>query len=341
MNDNNLIFLISQPRSGSTLLQHILGSHSEIHTLPEPWLMLHLVYGLRSSGIEADYQAQYAYLNLKKFIEEIPNGETAYKEAIGKMATHLYENALKPSGKKYFLDKTPRYYFITPDLYRIFPEAKFVFILRNPLSVLSSILTVNFNGNWRGLFERDRKHDILTAPHLILEGIKALGDKAIVVRYEQLVSEPTQTLKQVCHQMGITFENDMLNYGSKVRFEHGVDPKSIYKHAKPVRDYVDGWWEGFDTPQKAYIATMYLETLGRKTVSDLGYCYDDLRNKLISLPDSKRRTFFLLPWQLISTPQNELSCFSRLKLLVFSSLQEKGFWYTVWRSVRFILRNFH
>ncbi len=105
----NLIFLISQPRSGSTLLQHILGSHSQIHTLPEPWLMLHPVYALRSSGYNAEYQAKTAYLALEEFLENIPNGNQVYYEAIGKMISHIYQTSLNTVNKQFFLDKTPRY----------------------------------------------------------------------------------------------------------------------------------------------------------------------------------------------------------------------------------------
>ena len=39
---HDLIFVISQPRSGSTLLQRLLSGHSWIQTSAETWLMLHL-----------------------------------------------------------------------------------------------------------------------------------------------------------------------------------------------------------------------------------------------------------------------------------------------------------
>jgi len=64
MNNNlygkNLIFLISQPRSGSTLLQKILNTHSQIISASEPWIMLNPVYALRSSGIKAEYNSKIA-----------------------------------------------------------------------------------------------------------------------------------------------------------------------------------------------------------------------------------------------------------------------------------------
>jgi len=51
---SNLIFILSLPRSGSTLLQRILGGHSQVHTVAEPWLMLNPLYALRETGIEAE-----------------------------------------------------------------------------------------------------------------------------------------------------------------------------------------------------------------------------------------------------------------------------------------------
>jgi hypothetical protein len=40
MKQNDLVFIISQPRAGSTLLQRILDSHSKVCSPPEPWVML-------------------------------------------------------------------------------------------------------------------------------------------------------------------------------------------------------------------------------------------------------------------------------------------------------------
>lgn len=332
-----LIYLICQPRSGSTLLQHILGSHSEIHTLPEPWFMLHLAYGLRSTGLEAEYNAQYAYLALKGFLPRISGGEITYIDAVRNMAYSLYENALLSSRKKYFLDKTARYYFIIPDLKRIFPDAKFIFLIRNPLAVLSSIVEVNFKGNSMGLFSVDRKHDILTAPRLILEAINHLGDQAAVVHYEHLVTEPEQATKKLCENLGLSFEPDMLNYGRKVRFEGTtfVDPKSIYNHQSPVPNYLEQWSSRFDTPQKIHIAKAYLESLGKKTVKSLGYSYNDLIAKLASPRSNKRQ--IIVPWRFFLTPPKESHWWERFKFSLIYSLQKRGYWGTFRRFVNFVI----
>ena len=56
-----LIFIISQPRAGSTLLQRMLSGHPDIATAAEPWLLLHPLYGLRQHGIQAEYNSQWAF----------------------------------------------------------------------------------------------------------------------------------------------------------------------------------------------------------------------------------------------------------------------------------------
>ena len=56
----NLVFIISQPKAGSTLLQRLLAGHPDIQTSAETWLMLHPVYGLRTRGVAADFNANWA-----------------------------------------------------------------------------------------------------------------------------------------------------------------------------------------------------------------------------------------------------------------------------------------
>ena len=49
------VFLLSLPRSGSTLVQRLLASHPEVATAAEPWVMLPHLYARRERGIAAEY----------------------------------------------------------------------------------------------------------------------------------------------------------------------------------------------------------------------------------------------------------------------------------------------
>lgn len=309
-----LLFLISQPRSGSTLLQHILASHSEVHTLPEPWFMLPLVYARRSSGCEAEFNSTLAYRAMSGFLEQLPGGEDVYWQATRESALRLYGAALETSEKKYYLDKTTRYYFIIPELLSLFPAAKIILLIRNPLAVLSSIIEQHCRGNLQRLQETDRRHDLLTGPRLILEGISQAGERGAVVRYEQLVADPEATVQALCKRISLAFEPGMLEYGDKVKFEgtKWVDQKSIYKHTHAVTAYADAWKAKLDTAQKIEVAQGYLESLGKDVVEALGYAYDDLASALQKM--RKARRGIVVPWKLLTTPRAELGWLDRLKL---------------------------
>ena len=88
---SNLIFLISQPRAGSTLTQRILGTHREIYTVSEPWIMLHPLYAMRRDGYQAEYSIQNSQRALDNFLNLHPEGEDAYFQAVRQMILPLYQ----------------------------------------------------------------------------------------------------------------------------------------------------------------------------------------------------------------------------------------------------------
>ena len=164
----NLIFLISQPRAGSSLLQLILSGHKDIATTSEPWIALHPVYALRDKGIRAEYDSILARKTLKDFLEQSGINESYYKSQIASLLLALYKHPLERQGARYFLDKTPRYYNIIPELKELFPKARFIILFRNPLAVLNSILETWVKDDWIRLNTRYR-NDLLVAPLKLIE----------------------------------------------------------------------------------------------------------------------------------------------------------------------------
>ena len=149
------IFIFSLPRSGSTLLQRVLMSHSQIASVAEPWLMLPFCYAHKKKGVLAEYSHSVSTDAFADFINNLPNGENDYFEALNEFACTLYQKQCM-NNETYFLDKTPRYYFIVPEILEIFPDAKFIFLFRNPLHVMSSIIQTWCDGNLRKLYSYER-----------------------------------------------------------------------------------------------------------------------------------------------------------------------------------------
>ncbi len=299
----NLIFLISQQRAGSTLLQRILAGHPEVHTTAEPWLMLHPVYALREEGHQAEYNAVLAHKALHDFLETLESGQTRYLEALRRMALYLYATACEQAGKTYFLDKTPRYYLIIPELARVFPQAKFLVLVRNPLAVLSSILNTWVKGH-PILLARYRQ-DLIEAPRRLVEGIELLEDRATVVHYETLVVDPQTVVQFLCDRLGLEFQPSMLEYGKGIRPQGEMgDPGGVDRYARPATDSLDRWLSLGQTLQTRHFAEGYLRALGPDLLAALGYNYAELEAILAMVPCKGGKID--VTWQQIVEPDEDL-----------------------------------
>ena len=333
----NLIFLISQPRAGSTLLQRMLGSHPDIYTVSEPWLMLHPLYGLRVEGHKAEYNVPLAWEGLQTFFRALPNGEKDFIEGMRRMYSYLYSKALAASGKRYFLDKTPRYYFVIPELYHVFPKAHYIILLRNPLAVLSSIINT-WVKHWFSLY--NHKHDLLQAPHLLLNGKEALGDKVIVVHYEELVKNPESEMRRISDKLEIDFVPEMIEYG-----RHGIshwcfgDQKEVYQHTRPVSQNAEKWMRSINNPQVWRLASDYLRLLGRETVEQMGYSYEQLWEILREHRPRRIRLWVTFPMSwLLRKPLKEYNVVMRYFLFLVGALLRQGFLEGVRYAVRRLSR---
>jgi len=89
------IFLLSLPRSGSTLVQRVLAAHEEVATAPEPWLLLPQVYATRERGILAEYVQVSAARAIGEFADRLPGGRATYDEALRGFVLDLYERATR------------------------------------------------------------------------------------------------------------------------------------------------------------------------------------------------------------------------------------------------------
>jgi len=270
-----LIFLVSQPRAGSTMTQLLLAGHPDIATTSEPWVALHPLYAFRRKGIGAEYNSYLARMAVREFLRLGEMDEDVYMEEIGKFLLALYRRQLKYQGKKLFLDKTPRYYYILDDLIRLYPEAKFILLYRNPLAVFKSILKTWVNDDWKSL--SGYVNDLFAAPGMMLAAARDNPGRCHAIRYEDLIKDTRGVLSGVCSYLGVAFEETMLDYSDRMENDWKFgDTVGIYKAAKPRTDSREGWKNAFVAPQERFLALSYLEALGADVVNGMGYDYNDL-----------------------------------------------------------------
>ena len=280
---DHLIFLISLPRSGSTLLQRILGGNEAIHTTAEPWLMLHPLHAFKTASVKAKYDQNLAARASSDFLSQIPEKMALFYRAVRRYGLTFYNRALETSGRKLFLDKTPRYYTIISELSQTFPQARFIFLFRNPLAILSSVLETWCRNNPQILSSTSNKHDLTEGPRCLLEGLETLGDKLQVVHYERLVTAPEPEIRALCDYLKIPYSDQMLVYGQRKAPQGQFgDNVGIHRHSRPVADSVNKWLPNLRSATLRPFAVDYLYGLGQETVNRMGYDFEALVSALNS-----------------------------------------------------------
>ncbi len=281
------IFLFSLPRSGSTLLQRVLMSHPEITSVAEPWLMLPLSYANRSTGVLTEYGQSICSSAVDDFIGNLPNKEDDYYSLLGEFMGGLYEKQCRKN-EVYFLDKTPRYYFIIPEILKSFPNAKFIFLFRNPIHVMSSMINTWCDGNLRKLYAYER--DLNIGPKLLSDGLELLGDKAFSIQYENFVLSPEFHTKKICEYLDLNFEKSMLALFSTQNTKGRMgDPTGVHEYKSVSTASLDKWKDTFSTPYRKKYISNYINGLDGNSLLAQGYNKKDIVEEIMSIKVTKSR----------------------------------------------------
>lgn len=263
------IFLFSLPRSGSTLLQRVLMSHKDIASVAEPWLMLPFCYALKSEGILTEYTHTISYNAVEDFINNLPNKENDYYNALGNFANTLYKKQCT-NNEIYFLDKTPRYYHIIPQIAKAFPEAKFIFLFRNPAHVMSSIMQTWCTGRFKKMYPYER--DLNFGPIALSEGYKLLKNKSYAMQYEKYVSNPRKYTEEICNYLEIEFDEKMLSrFSSQDTKGRMGDPTGIKEYKSIDIGSLEKWKNTFNTNLRKKYLERYIKSIDNKVFEEQGY----------------------------------------------------------------------
>lgn len=287
------IFLLSLPRSGSTLLQRVLAADEEISTAPEPWVLLPQIYALRESGAFAEYGHVPAARAISAFARSLPDGEADYFEEVRTFVLNLYGKASTGAGR-YFLDKTPRYYFIADDLFRVFPEGKFIFLWRDPLAVVASIVETWGRGKWN--LERWR-HDLFDGVPALVGTYERHAERSAALRFEDLVSDPERSLRMLSDYLDIPYNPSIITAFADVRLDARMgDKRGTARYGTLSTDPLDKWKSVPTTPVRKRWCRAYLQHIGADRLAVMGYDLGALLTELDAVPTSLRHLGSDLLW---------------------------------------------
>lgn len=280
------LFLLSLPRSGSTLVQRVLGAHPDIATAAEPWVLLPHTYATRAAGVYAEYGHALAARAIREFAASLPDGEETYRDELRAFVLRLYGHAAGGTGA-YFLDKTPRYHFIADDLFSLFPDGKFVFLWRNPLAVVASSVETWGRGKWKiGRWRVDMFEGLAN----LVASRERHADTSLSMRYEDLVADPHAHWPLLFEHLELPFDPGILTAFPSVRVPGRFgDPTGIEAYDALTTRSVDKWRSTLANPFRKRWCRDYLRWIGADRLATMGYRLDDLVEELNEVPRGTKR----------------------------------------------------
>jgi hypothetical protein len=293
---DNLVLVIGSPRSGSTMLQRMLGSHSQIFTRPEPHMLTPLAYlGYHDTVEKAPYDHINAAKAIREYVEALPHGEEDYLDALRAYVTTMYSRILEGRPQRFFMDKTPAYALVLPFITRLLPEARYVVLTRHPLAVLSSYANSFFEGDYQ------RAYAFNPILHRYVPAVAAMIREKPVpfvqVRYEDLVADPSQELRRIFEHLGLEHEEGAVNYGSH-KHEKGSfgDPK-VDDHDRPVTTSKERWADELAAdPSKLELSRQIISELNAEDLAAWGYPSADIFEALGHADGGRAAKGFDLKW---------------------------------------------
>lgn len=256
-----LVFVAGPPRSGTTLVQNILDSHSQVVGAPEFPHIRRLV------DIRNDLHNDIDQGSIDTFHT---------KGDIDARFAELIESLLLPfadsSNCKLVSEKTPKNVIAFPDLLALFRHARFLLVIRDPRAVVASLLRVRTRMLESGIRPTGPAANFGSAlrhtQRYLAAGFRAQATdpaRVMCVPYETLVTNPRTITKGICDHLGLEWEEALM---TPSRFSH-VGETAIteasgnvwYTHSEfntdPDPHRVDKWRASLSGPQQARICEAF------------------------------------------------------------------------------------
>ena len=248
------VFVVGTQRSGTTLLCAILNQHHSYYVTNE---LPPVAYDLLANGTA---QALAEHLRLDSRFPGDPSPAAAscasgweYLEtAMSRRATHFRKDA--------WGIKDPQLTDHLEMFARRYPDAHFIVIIRDPRSVVSSLMknswhVANVLHGAQGWCQRVRKQLTFAEAH---------PTRATVIHYRDLVTEPEGTIAAICRRLSIDFVPEMLTRPNTTDIVLNKLNENAFKDI--ARNFDDKWKTHFTSRQ-----VQILESVAAPLMQRLGY----------------------------------------------------------------------
>lgn len=238
--DPYIIFVTGASRSGTTMLNKILGANSRILSLKE----LHYFGGMVDVERLSEKATGEDLVNFTSIIftrnakglwggepseteinlaKELVKAHSPENTTYAQLYSHAVNYLAATEKKDIACEQTPRNIFYAKTLLRSYPNSKFIHIIRDPRAVLASQKAKwrqkKLGGHKIPLMQVLRvwiNYHPITMSKLWVNATRAAtqlssSNKIMLIRYEDIVEFPDKILRDICEFLDVDYELEMLN----------------------------------------------------------------------------------------------------------------------------------
>lgn len=275
------VFVGGCPRSGTTLFGTMLHSHPALAIPPETRFVVEAFHRRGEFGDLSSVEARRAVgewvvgtrstrfrqlaLDRKRVVDAVADAPPT----IGSMSGAVLREFAVAHGKPRWGDKRPKYVEVLPLVFRLFPDAQFIHLVRDARGCTASLKELGWWGwgapealdRWRASVEAGIEARRLCSPDQYLE-----------LRYEDLVADPAGQLARVCEFLGVPESERMLEHSDGARL---IRKGYHDRVAKPVDAAAVDKWRKILEPEELTLVEVKVGHL----LDEFGY------PRLTGLPD--------------------------------------------------------
>lgn len=269
------IFVLGAPRSGTTLVSSLLHAHPSIAISPETHFLNQTLQDHRWAGRaerQSDDSLWHRWTSSERFghlgltVEqaraECPADQQSNPRQVFESTMRAYARQM---GKKRWGEKTPMHTEYIDVLQDWFPDARFIFVVRDPRAMVASALKTPWGSKRRIEFWADYWS------RAIASFDRYQNDHTMLVTYEQLVKDTESTLRAICEHLGEPYDHQMIEQRGaatdRVEARSGWQREQIAKSQQPINAAsLDKWKDQLTDAQ-----VQVIEALTRRGMKRFGY----------------------------------------------------------------------
>lgn len=266
------VFVCGCPRSGTTMLGAMLGTHSRCIATPESSFLFRALAGGLSKGKEfAAVDAIRWMRSHPKFkfwrlgMDSDATSHCVESRSVEGLFTWLVREYARRRGKPdadIWIDHTPAFVLRVSTIVTCFPAAKILHLVRDGRAAAASVIKLDWGPN---TVAQAAKWWLSNVAHGLAAEALFGNNKVMRVHYERLVLNPAATLQEICRFAQIDFQPEMVS-GQGFEVPQFSRTQHVLVGQTPCRDRLNDWERVLSTRQVEIFESIAMEML-----SGLGY----------------------------------------------------------------------